>query len=76
MLLSWDEDPNTVASRLKLLYDNEDHKGKAMLAGMDSELKDTLPAKTVTAFRKPDGTLYAMITMEHAPDENILNKMK
>lgn len=75
-LLSWDEDPNTVASRLKLLYDNEGHKGKAMLAGMDSELKDALPVDTVTAFRKPDGTLYAMVVMEHAPDENILNKMK
>ena len=47
-----------------------------MLASMDSELKDVLPADTATAFRKPDGTLYAMIVMERAPDENILNKMK
>ena len=76
MLLSWDEGPNAVASRLKLLYNNEDHNGKAMLAGMDSKLKDVLPANIVTAFRKPDGTLYAMVVMEHAPDENILNKMR
>lgn len=76
VLLSWDEGPNAVASRLKLLYNNEDHKGKAMLAGMDSVLKDVLPANIVTAFRKPDGTLYAMVVMEHAPDENILNKMR
>lgn len=47
-----------------------------MLASMDSELKDVLPADTATAFRKPDGTLYVMIVMERAPDENILNKMK
>ena len=74
-LLCWDTDPMAIASRLKLLY-NEDSDGKALPASGNSELKDILPPDTITAFRKPDGTMYAMIMMEHAPDENILNKMK
>ena len=65
-----------VASRLGLLYDNADCDGKALPASRNDELKDVLPPDTVTAFRKPDGALYAMIMMEHALDENILNKMK
>ena len=98
-LLCWDTDPMAIASRLKLLYDNEDCDppvgksgqgrrflkllydnedcdGKALPASRNSELKDILPPDTITAFRKPDGTMHAMIMMEHAPDENILNKMK
>ena len=75
-LLCWDTDPMAIASRLKLLYDNEDCDGKALPASGNSELKDILPPDAITAFRKPDGTMYAMIMMEHAPDENILNKMK
>ncbi len=75
-LLCWDTDPIAIASRLKLLYDNEDCEGKALPASKNDELKDVLPPDTITAFRKPNGTMYIMIAMEHAPDENILNKMK
>ena len=75
-LLCWDTGPMAVASRLGLLYDNADCDGKALPASRNDELKDVLPPDTITAFRKPDGTMYAMIMMEHAPDENILNKMK
>lgn len=74
--LCWDTGPMAVASRLGLLYDNADCDGKALPASRNDELKDVLPPDTVTAFRKPDGALYAMIMMEHALDENILNKMK
>lgn len=75
-LLCWDTDPMAIASRLKLLYDNEDREDKALPASMNDELKNVLPPDAITAFRKPDGTMYIMIMMEHAPDENILNKMK
>ena len=74
--LCWDTGSMAVASRLGLLYDNADCDGKALPASRNDELKDVLPPDTVTAFRKPDGALYAMIMMEHALDENILNKMK